>query len=56
MKNIEQESAEYQLADSILKDVYKESEIENEMINPEKLRNYKFEYYFDFIRSKVADD
>lgn len=54
MKDIEQESAEYQLADSILKHVYKEPEIkEDGTMNPEKLRNYKFEYYFDFIKNKV---
>lgn len=56
IKHINQESAEYQLADSILKEVYKESEIKkNGTINPEKLRNYKFEYYFEFIRSKVGE-
>lgn len=53
MESIEKETAEYQLADSILKHIYKECEIEDGMINPEKLRNYKFEYYFDFMRSKV---
>lgn len=56
MKKISKESVEYQLADSILKEAYKEPEIkENGEINPEKLRNYKFEYYFDFISNKVGN-
>ncbi len=56
MKNISRESVEYQLADSILKEAYKEPEIkENGEINPEKLKNYKFEYYFDFISSKMEN-
>ena len=56
MENISRESVEYQLADSILKEAYKEPEIkENGEINPEKLKNYKFECYFDFISSKVGN-
>lgn len=57
LENINQESVEYQLADSILKHVYKEPEInEDRTINPEQLRNYKFEYYFEFLKSKVTDN
>lgn len=56
MENISRESVEYQLADSILKEAYKEPEIkENGEINPEKLKNYKFEYYFEFISSKIGN-
>lgn len=53
LKNITKDSPEYQLADSILKHVYKEPEIDkNGMIIPDKLRNYKFEYYFDLLKKQ----
>ena len=42
-------SAEYQLADAILSEVYKEPLIKDDKIVPDKLRNYKFECFFEHI-------
>lgn len=54
LEGISPDSVEYQFADSILKHVYKESEItENGMINPKKLRNYKFEKYFWLMKNSI---
>ena len=54
LEGISLDSVEYQLADSILKHVYKESEItENGVINPKKLRNYKFEKYFCLMKKSI---
>ena len=49
--NMTKESVEYQLADSILMHVYKEPEYVDGIMNPEKLRNYKFEYYFNLCKA-----
>lgn len=42
-------SAEYQLADAILSEVYKEPLLKDNTIVPDKLKNYKFEYFFQHI-------
>lgn len=49
--NIDKEtSVEYQLANAILKHVYRESRIIGGQIAPKELYNYRFEYFFEHIR------
>ena len=43
-------SVEYQLANAILKHVYRESRIVDGQIIPKELYNYRFEYFFEHIR------
>lgn len=51
-KDITEEAVEYQLANSILMHVYKEAEYVNGRMNPEKLRNYRFESFFELCKSR----
>lgn len=53
VSNMTKESVEYQWADSILMHVYKEPEYVDGIMNPEKLRNYKFEYYFNLCKNGI---
>lgn len=47
-------SAEYQLADAILSEVYKEPFKKDDTIVPDELRNYKFECYFKHISKQYV--
>ena len=48
-------SVEYQLAYTILSQVYKEPQDEGNRIVPEKLRNYKFECFYNHVCTRVKN-